>query len=177
MAITITATAGSASANSFVTEAEVIAYMAARLNASTWDTVTGVDCTETEKAALVEATRELSNRNWKGLRVDDTQALSFPRQYCPNPDSSIGDWYATTVIPQRIKDACCELAFQFVKAGTTDVAAEDSKWGVSSQTVDVIGTSYEAHMRSRGLARYPRIMALISPLLEGVGLTARVVRG
>lgn len=177
MAITITATAGSASANSFVTELEQIAYMAARLNASTWTTVSGSTCTETEKAAMVEATRELSNRRWQGMRVDDTQALSWPRDTVVNPDSATLNYYSTTAIPQRIKDACCELAFQFLKLGTTDLAAEDALVGVIETHVDVIGKTLDPHLKTTGLARFPRVWSLIAPLLASSGITTAVVRG
>lgn len=178
MAITIVATVGSASANSFVTEAEQIAYMAARLNASSWTTVTGSTLEETEKAALVEATREISARDFKGQRVDSTQALSFPRDWCPNPDSPVGDYYDTTVIPQRIKDATSELAFQFLKAGTSDIAGEDANQNIISRTVDVLSTEYsDPHSRTKGLARFPRVWQWIKPLLASSGITVPVVRG
>ena len=61
MTISIDATAGGASANSYVTEAEQILYMATRLNASAWTTVEGTSCTDTEKQAMVEATRALQS--------------------------------------------------------------------------------------------------------------------
>lgn len=176
--LTIVATAGSASANSFVTEVEQIAYMAARLNSSAWTTFSGTTCTESEKSAMIEATRELSARAWVGLRSDDTQALSWPRQYAPNPDSAIGDYYATTAIPQRVKDATMELAFQFLNAGTTDVASLDPTQGITEKTVDVLTTRYaEPYARPQGLARYPRVLTLVRPLLVGVGNSVATVRG
>lgn len=151
--------------------------MAARLNASTWTTTSGGTCTEDEKAAMVEATRELSSRNWVGLRADGTQALSWPRQWACNPDSPTLDYYDTDEVPQRVKDACCELAFQFIKAGTTDVAALDSTQGVRRKRVDVIETEYETHAKKQGLERYPRVMNYIRPLLEGSPTIIRAVRG
>lgn len=178
MALTITATAGSASANSFVTEAEQIAYMAARLNSSTWTTVSGATCTETEKAAMIEATRDLNTRSWTGERVNTTQALAWPRQYATNPDDPYANYYATTVVPQRVKDACCELAFQFVNAGTTDIASLDPNIGVIEKTVDVLTTKYaEPYQRAQGLARWPRVMNYIRPLLDETAGVVRTVRG
>lgn len=175
MAITIVETPGSATANSFVTEPEIIAYMATRLNASSWTSVSGSTCTEDEKKAMIEATRELSALSYKGERVDSTQALSWPREDCPNPDSpgidsiggeTLGD-YPSDEIPQRVKDATCELAFQFIKSGTTDVAAIDPTQGIISKTVDVLSTTWaEPHLRAQGLARYPRVLAYIKPLLS-----------
>lgn len=179
MSITIVATVGSASANSFVTEAEAIAYMATRLNASTWTTVTGATCTETEKAALVESTRELSHLSWTGARVDSTQILSWPRQWAVDPDSPNGAWsyYSTTAIPQRVKDACCELAFQFVKAGTTDLAAVDPNAGVIEKTVSVLTTRWQPFARPTGLARFPSVLRFIKPLLTSQSGIVPTVRG
>jgi hypothetical protein len=173
MPITIVATPGSATANSFVTEVEIIAYMATRLNASSWTTVTGTTCTENEKKAMVEATRELSALSYIGERVDGTQA-SWPRENAQNPDSpgidsmggeTLGD-FASNIIPQRVKDATCELAFQFIKSGTTDVAALDPTSGVIQKTVDILSTTYaDPAVRAQGLARFPRVMNYIRPLL------------
>ena len=182
MSLTITATAGSASANSFVTEAEVIAYMATRLNASAWTTVTGATCTEDEKKALIEATREISTlagRCWIGQRTDSTQALAWPRFDAVNPDDPTQSYFDTTEIPQRVKDATCELAFQFLKAGTTDVAAADASAGIKRKQVDVLATEYlDPRERPDGLARYPRVLGYLAPLSTvASGPVFSVVRG
>ena len=46
--------------------------------------------------------------------VPDTQALVWPRQWALDPDAAWPDttYFSTTEIPQRVKDACCELALQ-----------------------------------------------------------------
>lgn len=169
MAVAIVATVGSASANSFVTLAEAATYMEARLNASTWETDASTD---TKNRALVEATRELDSLGWVGRRAADTQALSWPRDLAVDPDSPNAWFYDDDEIPQRVKDATCELAFQFVKSGTTDVAALDATNNIISKTVDVLSTTYaDPHQRAKGLARYPRVMARIAPLLEGASAT------
>lgn len=179
MAITIVATVGSASANSFVTEVEQIAYMATRLNASSWTSVTGSTCTETEKAAMVEATRELSALRWLGLRTDSTQVLSWPRQWVPNADpvNLAYDYYSSSAIPQRVKDATMELAFQFMKSGTTDVAALDPNMGVIEKTVDVLTTRWQPYQKPTGLSRFPSVMRFIQPLLESTSFQTTLVRG
>ena len=179
MALTIVATAGSASANSYVTEAEVIAYVASRLNPTDWITTSGATCTETEKTALIEATRDLSTLAWLGWRTDDTQALAWPREDVANPDSSTGFDYATTIVPQRVKDATCELAVQFIKAGTTDIANESASDGVIRKTVDVLTTEWAAPgMRARGLNRYRSVMRFLRPLLASSGgMNSTIERG
>jgi hypothetical protein len=178
VAITIVATSGSATANSYVTETEAIARAATRLNLpSTWVSVSGSTCTETEKAALIEAQRELTTLPWIAGRTTSTQALAWPRAYAEDPDapSLLGTvlatdfWFADTELPQRVKDAQIELAFEFLRSGTTDLAAADPNAGVIEKTVDVLTTRWQPYQRPTGLARFPRIQALLAPLLTGSG--------
>ena len=180
MALSITATVGSASANSFVTAAEMTAYCEGRLNSTAWvDTIANWP-------ALVEATRDLSALAWQGWRVTDVQALAWPREYVRDVDAVYDEdvgalgypEYATTVIPQRVKDATCELALQYLKAGTTDVAMPAASEGVIRKKVDVLETEYAAPglRPSRGLSRFPRVMALIAPLLSKTSGGLTVVR-
>ena len=175
MPVTIVATAGSATANSFATLADTDTELQGRLNASTWET----DASDDDKnRALVEATRQISRLAFGGRRTDDTQVLSWPRQFAFDPDSPVQDYFTNTVVPQRIKDGTMELAFQFIKAGTTDVAALDGTHNVSSKKVDVLETSYvEPWARAKGLNRYPSVMQHIRALLVGTGVARPMVRG
>lgn len=122
MAITIVATPGSATANSYLTVAEDLAYQETRLFASTMP-ASG----ETQKAALVMATRlldallsrasesvdALSGKDiilgWTGQATDGVQALCWPRtgMYTRN-----GYEIASNVIPQALKEAVSEFAHQ-----------------------------------------------------------------
>lgn len=184
MAITITATAGSAQANSFASEAEAIAYAASRLNLGNWTTVVGESCSEDEKKALTEATRELDHLTYPGYRVDATQALSWPRAGVPNPDAPVAEplgsltgspEYASDEIPRRLREATIELAFEFLRAGTKDLAAADTNQGVVRKKVDALETEWSPGARPEGLARFPRVLALLRPLL-GVGGALSVIR-
>jgi hypothetical protein len=179
MPISIIATAGAANANSFVTLAEANAYIDGRLNASSWTDAS----TDTKNRALVEATRDISDLTYVGTRVDLTQALAWPREYALNPDApeflergEISElYYAETVIPQRVKDATCELAAQYVKAGTTDLAAVDALANVTNETVGPLSTSWGPGGKPQGLARFPRVVGRLAPLLAA-GLGTRMVR-
>jgi hypothetical protein len=173
VAVTIVATVGGASSNSFVTLSEANTFMESRLNASTWET----DATTDDKnRALVEATRYLSHLGWQGRKATDEQALNWPRQWVLDPESPNAFYYDTDVIPQRVKDATCELAFQFVKAGTTDIAALDESAQVQTKTIDVLSTTWFPHGRKSGLGRYPSVMRLIQPLLASNAINVRVER-
>ena len=179
MTISIDATVGGASSNSYVTEVEQIAYMATRLNASAWTTVSGTTCTETEKSAMVEAARELDVLVWAGRRSTSTQVRQWPRWSVLNPDSPVGFLYDSATVPQRVKDAACELAFQFLNMGTTDLAALDTTLNIKSKKVDVLETVYaEPFTRAKGLKRFPRVWHLIQPLLDLSGAGAfSILRG
>jgi hypothetical protein len=176
--IAIVATAGSATANSYADEAAFIAYAATRLNVVSGTTVSGSTCSENEKKALIEATRDLTKLLWEGSRADTTQILSWPRKYAIDPDKPtstlLGDiallYFDSTIVPQRIKDATCELALEYLKAGTTDIAAQDSKQNVIQKTIGPISTTYsDPWQRAQGLARFPRVVAYIAPLLDSTG--------
>ena len=174
MALTIVETVGSASANSFVSEAEADAYLEARPNSSTW---TG---TTAKQQALISATRQLSMLSWQGTRVDSTQALAWPRQWVIDADAPWGNQYfSTTAIPTWLKDATCELAFEVLRAGTTDIFALPSTEGVIEKTVDVLTTRYaEPFAQKQGLQRYPLVWQLIRPYLAtSSGPQVATVRG
>lgn len=162
MAVSIDATVGGASANSFATLAEFTTYMEGRLNSSKFDDASPDD----KNRALVEATRDVDVQDYLGHRVTDTQALDWPRQWARDPDSPIQDYYTTTVVPQRVKDAVMELAFQFLKAETTDIAMPEKTDGVLEKKIDVLNTKYaDPWARRRGLRRYPRVFDQLAPLL------------
>ena len=175
MPITIDATVGGASANSFSTLVEADSFIEGRLNVSTWETDASDD---TKNRALVEASRWLDRLTWIGLRADNTQALSWPRQAAINPDSPTSQYYATNELPQRVKDATMELAFQFVKAGTTDIAGLDGTRNVKSKKIDVLETEYvESHARVKGLDLYPSVKRHLGGLLVGSTFALPTVRG
>ena len=81
-------------------------------------------------------------------------------------------------MPQRVKDAACELAFQFLNYGTTDVASADPTATVKRKRTGPLETEYFApYNRPRGLARFDRVMLLIAPLLSsGAGVVVRTQR-
>lgn len=173
MSATLNADVGAADANAFVTAQEFFDYVSTRLNADA-----GLVADDTRTRAIIEATRDLSALIYTGSRVDSTQALSWPRSYAIDPDApaidpiTLGDLtapgtFADDVIPQRVKDATCELALQYLKAGTNDLASLDPGIGVIRKKVDVLETEWASPtLRAQGLARFPRVMALISPLLD-----------
>ena len=174
MAITIDATVGGASANSYVTLAEWTTYMEGRLNSDAFDDATA----DSKNRALVEATRELTALTWQGYRVNDTQALAWPRDWVIDVDDPNYDYYDDDEIPVRLKRATYELALAFLKAGATDIVSQDTALDVKMESIGGAITTeyYEAGHRTRGIARYPAVMREIGNLLMGSRLSSRVVR-
>lgn len=105
----IVATAGDASANSYVTEVEATAYHDARAGGGKWAAETDA---AVKQRALISAARRIDQLAFKGFRTKGDQALQWPRTYADNPDAAYGadEDYATTVIPERVKRAQMELA-------------------------------------------------------------------
>jgi DnaT-like ssDNA binding protein len=175
MAADIDATVGGGSSNSFVTADEFTAYTDTRLNI---DAYTNASSGDRDKA-LMEATRELNVLRYGGNKATTGQALLFPRFLLIDPDSMWYTFYDSAIIPQRIKDATCELALEFLKGGTTDMASLDQTIGIKSETVGPIRTEYtDPTQRAQGIARFPRVLKLIRPLLENTFINSiPIVRG
>lgn len=174
MPLTIVVTPGSPTANSYADEAQFIAYAATRLAVPAGTTVSGSACTEREKIALIEASRELTllEGTWAGQRSTLEQALAWPRQFVINPDApevvGVSDiallYFGTDVVPSRVVEATCQLALELL-ASSRDLTTLDESLAVTREVVDVLETDYVApEKRAQGLARFPRVLNLLAPL-------------
>jgi hypothetical protein len=107
--MTIDATVGTSTANSYVTLVEADAYLATRVGAATW-----VDLEQDQKEAyLLTANRQLEIALWNGLKqYPSVQALSFPRTGLVDYDSQV-----ITGIPKKLKEAQLELAYWLLTEG------------------------------------------------------------
>ncbi|MGB0878685.1 MAG: DnaT-like ssDNA-binding protein [Mycobacterium sp.] len=174
MAVTVVATVGSATANSYDEVANITTYIEGRLNSSAWDSASG----DTQNRAAVEATRTLELMPWRGTRVDATQALAWPREYVPIRDpstASASSYYSSTAIPTDIKEALAELALEFVKAGTTDLGVAATGSNLKRKKIDVLEWEYSA-AQVEGLQKFTRVMVKIDHYLEPTAYSNEVVR-
>ena len=155
------ATAGAATANSYASVAEADAYLAVRGDTSTWTALTlGQKESKLQWAALY-----LDTLTFKGTRSTSTQALQWPR---------IGVWdrdgFEVDGIPQALKNAQAEMAFQLIANDWTQGLGP-----VSNETLSVgsISLGPETHRP------FPAaVLALLRPLLASVpGASGRLVRG
>jgi len=132
MAVTIVVTAGSATANSYITLDEADDYVEAMISStdvSKWST--GTD--DTRNRALAAATQRLDRERFLGARATDTQALQWPRTGVRKPDTYVNtyatgfpfrisdDYFTDEEIPDQIKRAQIELAV-YLKNNTDGIS-------------------------------------------------------
>lgn len=121
MAITIDATVGGASANSYLTLSaaqDLIDGMVENDDVTAWASAT----TDQKNRALYSATQRLDRERFLGARATDTQALQWPRTGVRKPDTYINtyavgfpfrittDYFTDSEIPDQIKQAQVVLA-------------------------------------------------------------------
>lgn len=171
MALTIETGAVVAGANSFVTVAEIKAFVGSVALPTATDS-------EIERAA-VNAGRYLDGyyrARWKGARVQPlAQCMEWPRYGVEVGTVApyIGGVYLngavfnqylpTTTIPQRVKDAQCELALRSL----TGALSADSTTGIKREKLDVIETEYVTG--SAPIATYAVVDQLLSDYLSPLG--------
>ena len=166
MAVTIVATAKSASANSYVTLAEAEAYFVGRSGTTSWDNET----TDNKNRALVTATNRLEQVDYHGTPTDSSQRLKWPRVGTYDLD---GRYHDQDTIPRPIQEATYEVALALVNG---DLELKDSGLeGFRSTKVGPLAVEpyhgYEAGSLPRQVRR------LLQGLMVGMsGLTVRVSR-
>jgi len=158
--MTLEATPGSSSADSYCTVAEVDAYFVSSYNRPLW-----MDLETTDKeAVLKESTRLLDGLvSWYGYKATSTQALRWPRAYVKDPDSIWGsaqymdvivsDAYVdSTIIPKQLKDIVCELAYDMVANSGFQSQEND----LTSVKVGPISINFSDQVKNQGLPRIVR---------------------
>ena len=121
MAITIDATVGGASANSYITLADANTIVEGLIlddDVSAWDGSSN----DNKNRALFTASVRVDRERFLGARVTNTQALQWPRTGVRKPDTYINtyatgfpfristDYFTDTEIPDQVKKAQVILA-------------------------------------------------------------------
>lgn len=102
-------------------------------------------------------------QSFKGVRVDGSQALDFPRYHVPKIGVNDGD-YLPTEIPPQLPKANIELA---IRAATTTLL-EDMTQAVKRERIEgAIDITYQDGTSS--YKNYPLVDAIVAPLLVGGG--------
>ena len=112
MPVTLVATAGGATSNSYCTIAEATVYHGKRFLNTAWTDADKKDC----EKVLMWSTRLMDQLNWRGQKTDQNQALRWPRVGCADRE---GFPTSYTDIPTVIKDACAEWAFYLLTEDRT----------------------------------------------------------
>jgi len=126
------ATAGSSTANSYISVAEADDYFAAHLESSFWSISAAK-----KQAALVQATNRIDREKFGGQLTNRiVQKLQFPRSYVLTRDTrtspvatfeTLGYYYRDpNTIPNEIKQATCEMALYLLKRVGGEFTVDDN---------------------------------------------------
>ena len=111
---------------------------------------------------------------WAGRRVNETQALSWPRYQVPRKDTGGGRlypaFYPSDSVPLQVQNAFAELA---LKAAGGELAPDVGRLKASVK-VGPIETTYVAG--SSPSVRFRLVASLLQPFFSGGGMNIRLVR-
>lgn len=109
----------------YATVMEAEEYFLYKINVKKWDRASQ----EKKFASLVEASRLMSNLQYKGAKADSNQELEFPRN-------------DQTEIPENIKFACCECALALLNGFNLEIEA--ANMGASSHQFSSARSTYDS---------------------------------
>lgn len=147
---------GLTNSNSFVAVADADTYWSDRNN-STWAAAT----TPAKTAALLEAAQFIEyTYRFIGQRVSSAQALAWPRyvEYYDDDYRAV----ASNSVPQRVKDAQCELALEALSSRL--LASQERGGRVQSESVGPLSTSYFED--APAAKQYPFVDRILADLVE-----------
>lgn len=122
-------------AESYVSVSECDTYWSKHNSPSEWTSATEA----AKESALRYATLYIDdNVSWYSCRLTDTQALEWPRDAFTTPS---GREIAEGTIPQKVKDAVCELALQNIIEAFNDASGE----GIKSERLGDAATTYSGN--------------------------------
>ncbi len=156
-----------AGANSYATVEFGDAYSSDYGAPAEWENAT----TARKQEALRVGTAWLDHAyggRWKGYLVDDDQSLDWPRSGVYDPR---GRSYDSNEIPNRLKQALCEVAIRFLQGDELYPDVDPDSIGVTSESVQVdvitVSTSYAGVRRT--IPSFPQVDSLLRGLTHGGG--------
>jgi len=172
---------GKANANAYASAADSDAYHDGHLYATAWTGAT----TANKEAALVFATRLVDSQyQFNGFKVNEGQALQWPRISCPDPDVNVVEvigllWrpnncVAGDVVPKAVIEATCEMARELLVVDRT--ASPDGE-GLKYRNEGTSQTGYDKTDRRPIFSRVAQAMlAKYGVLIKSGSGTVRLVR-
>lgn len=158
MALEVEDGTGKSTAESYISVAEASTYHTARGNTA-WAALTTDALREAALRKATDYMRQAYRSRWQGYKVNEDQALDWPR-YDVEVEGYAVD---SDIVPTEIKNACAELA---LKASSADLNP-DLTQGVLSEQVGSISVTYDKG--SPQFVRYRAIDAIIAPYLKAGG--------
>lgn len=149
--------------NSYISRADASTYFTDSLRNSSWTALSD----STKDQSLVTATRMLDRQVWMGEKTLPSQSLQWPRT---GVTDAYGDAVDSVIVPQAIKDACCELALSLAlnPSGETNANASSNIKRVSATK----GTDIE-FFRPTTAGRFPTIVQeLVKAFLGSIDTSA-----
>ena len=154
-------------AESYISVSDASNYHTVRGNTA-WAALTTDALREAALRRATDYMRQAYRSRWQGYKVNEDQALDWPRY------DVVVEGYAidSDIVPTEIKNACAELA---LKASAAELNP-DLTQGVLSEQVGSIQVTYDK--ASPQFTRYRAIDALLSPYLKagGGGCSMGVIR-
>jgi hypothetical protein len=177
--VSLDATVGGLSANSYIDVATATTYFAGRLNATAWDSAVPAN----REKALRTATARLEQERWLGAKTNLAQALAWPRSGVRNPDGAVGYGYGlgpaytffdSASMPTPLIQATCELALSLLAAGDQDPMVSDGLAGVTSLRLGPLTITKHPSPDPNDLPE--TVVRLLSGLAATGGGTFRIAR-
>jgi uncharacterized heparinase superfamily protein len=157
--MSLDATVAGASANSYADLAYASSYFTTHVYGSTWFTYSST----LRETALITATRMLDDYiRWKGYKVDEDQALRWPRYGVYDLD---GFDIVSSVVPPVVKQATCELAtyLRAQKAAGSDPSASPDTKGYKRLKVGDLEIEVDKDDRDSGSVLPDPVIIMLEP--------------
>lgn len=169
MAITIVATVGGASSNSYQTLEQVSTRAELLPGYTAW---TGLADDAARNWCVVHATTLLDKLDWLGTKASQTQALKLPRYNLPNVESGCSHFgrsasFASDAIPEPVLKAHAIIAVGLASLSGRDggtIAAVDAEAITSARIGDIAFTVSGATSAKLNALDFPGV----AELLEGM---------
>ena len=149
---------GKSDSESYISVADASSYHTARGNTA-WAALATDALREAALRRATDYMRQAYRSRWQGNKVNEDQALDWPRYDVEVEGYAID----SDIVPTEVKNACAELA---LKASAAELNP-DLTQGVLSETVGSISVTYDK--ASPQFTRYRAIDALLSPYLKAGG--------
>jgi hypothetical protein len=191
MSITIDATAGGSSANSYISWTDAVAYFT-DLPGFAWNALDSTD--DIRKTALVVATRQIDQLRFIGRKygsetegATDYQTLEWPRRAnsaseFPNSERGTGLPYSRNqagelIVPKQVREACALQANYLLEttSGIGEMSDREKliREGVSSISVPGMTESYQSGGKRRLSHLSPEVVRLIGKFIQSGGRLER----